>query len=293
MATREDAKKTIDELLTQYQLHPELQDIFVEGAWDRSVVQWVLRHAGINNPVIYDIEAVEIPFELAKKHYPFDGKKGRVIALANELDGKLAHSSQVTCVADADFDNLLGIHCKSALLFQTDYCCQEMYFFSPVVIDKFLSLAFRSYPYSAQHLIAAIGPPLRELHLLRAANQKLMFGLHRIKLKNCCSLKGDTFVVDIDGYKIRYLGSKGRIKDLEMFNATIESLRQELKGDVRYHISKTDFFELLAEYLPYYSKESIWNSPKVIEASLLPAVDAGDIMKEHMYANLIERLRRS
>ena len=112
MAARDnDDKKRISELITQYERHPEFRDIYVEGSWDKSLVEWVLKTAGITDFVVYDIDTVFITAEMLAKydfHEGQDGKKERVVTLAYELQDHVQDPNQVNCIADRDYDILLG-----------------------------------------------------------------------------------------------------------------------------------------------------------------------------------------
>src|SRR5689334_5152753 len=108
-AKQSDDKKRISELITQYKLHPEFRDIYVEGSWDKSLVEWVLKTAGVTDFVVYDIDTVFIPPEMLAKHgfhRGQDGKKERVVTLAYELQDHVKNLRQVNCLADRDYDIL-------------------------------------------------------------------------------------------------------------------------------------------------------------------------------------------
>ena len=173
----ENERKTIDELVTRYENHPEFRDVYVEGEFDRRLVKWLCRQAGNAECTVYDIDGIDVPPDVLGKHDLPDGKKGRVVALAYELQTEIQDARQVTCIADKDSDPLLGLIHTSPLLLMTDYACQEMYFVNEAVIDKFLTLVIRSAPITPAELMDNVLSIVQEMHLLRTANLSLKWGM--------------------------------------------------------------------------------------------------------------------
>jgi len=54
-------KRTIEELLTLYELEPAIKDVFVEGPIDRAFFETVLRYARLGDVQVSEIEVIEIP----------------------------------------------------------------------------------------------------------------------------------------------------------------------------------------------------------------------------------------
>src|SRR3954454_173941 len=102
------SRRNILDLISIYEFYPEITDIFVEGDWDQRLLRWILKEVNIPEPVVYSIDSIDIPFEILVKYGLTEGRKQRVVALANELQDKVHDQAQVTCIAGRDFDSLLG-----------------------------------------------------------------------------------------------------------------------------------------------------------------------------------------
>ncbi len=57
----DNERRTLEELVTRYQLEPELRDIYVEGKTDKILLEWFLEQKGVENFAVYEIDTVEIP----------------------------------------------------------------------------------------------------------------------------------------------------------------------------------------------------------------------------------------
>jgi hypothetical protein len=289
---RNEHKKRIPELITQYKLHPELQDIFVEGSWDKRLVEWVLGRAGITDFVVYDIDSVFITPDLLARHgfdRGQDGKKERVVTLAYELQDHVTDSSQVSCIADKDYDILLGRNYESPLLLTTDYSCQEMYFMNEAVIAKFLALVVGC-PVSASHLLDNVFEILPTLHVIRTANLDLRWGIEWLPPETACRMDGNVLVFQTDVFIHKYLNKGARLAQKPEFIAKCEELRGKLTTNPLNHASKDHLFMLLAEILPRFCKEPAMHQPKYIARSLAGCVEYEYLVAQPMYATLVSRL---
>lgn len=241
--------------------------------------------------VVYDIEGVHISAETLAKHDLPEGKKGRVVALAYELQSEIRDVRQVTCIADRDADALLGKNHSSPLLMMTDWACQEMYFVNEAVISKFLTLVVRSVPLTAHELISNVLPIVQEMHLLRAANLSLKWGMQWLPIAKSCNLLDGRMGFDADGFVEKYLSKASRLGDKAVFLSEVERLRARLTSDALQHASKDDLFSVLAEYLPHYCKETALHKPEYIARSLAGCVEVNQLTGQPLYSGLIRKLK--
>jgi|SRR5882672_1324324 len=110
-----DERWTLEELLSRYELEPSIRDIYVEGPFDQFFLQWFLQQSGLANIVAYPIDSVHLPGAVLDRLGLEHGNRGRVIALAHELEATSPRDlrTQVACVVDADFDHFLKIRLVS------------------------------------------------------------------------------------------------------------------------------------------------------------------------------------
>ena len=109
-------RRTIPELIARYKLHPTLRDVYVEGPFDKHLLQWFLQESGYDDVTIYVIDTVDVaaPSDGA---YGEDGTRGRVLSLIRVLERELQQDLWCALgIVDSDFDFALGIKRPERLL---------------------------------------------------------------------------------------------------------------------------------------------------------------------------------
>lgn len=296
-----EIRRTLDELVTRYELEPELRDIYVEGKTDKLFFEWFLEKKLIQNFVVYEIDTVDIPAQRIFELGLIDNKRSRVIALALDMQVKLqSMTPNLTCIADKDFDALFGIEYQCDLLLFTDYSCLEMYLLNEGAIDKFLRLTLRLSEPIAKEAIPELTKVLEELFLIRAVNKKLDINVELLdRFGDCCSQtkKKNHIEFALDKYIGKYV-NKCRTNGIKIekpeFTSKLEELRitAQMLLDVRDKIHGHDFTELLAWYIKPYIRDEIKNyyNSEVIAGSLLGCVDAEQLTQEGLFQKLLTRV---
>jgi|ERR1044072_100092 hypothetical protein len=250
-----DDRWTIEELIARYELEA-IRDAFVEGSSDRSLVEWFLKEYPVPNVTVYEINSVDVPYDKIKALSLEDNNRGRVITLASSLeDGSsidLYH--QVACIADTDFDYILEKKHELRLLILTHYSSVETYLFDAPLIDKFLALVVRDFPYDGALVLDQLTPTLNELFLIRLANQHLELGIKIMPFDKCCTVKEHELVFDADEYVSRYLSKGAALNRTDEFVEVISSFRARFCEDRRMYIHGHDFIELLRFYVTKIKK---------------------------------------
>ncbi|WP_182866634.1 hypothetical protein, partial [Stieleria mannarensis] len=163
----------MNELSVIYEQEPELRDVYVEGQRDRGLITWYFgRDIDLST---YEAGDIDLPAELLANHGQTPGNRGRAIALAMELQERVANHQQCkfAVVVDADCDYAIGIENSCPVLFRTDLANTEMYLHDSRVIQNFIDL----------NCPGAIGDPyaflqetsgnLRKVFAVRSAIQSL------------------------------------------------------------------------------------------------------------------------
>ncbi len=84
-----DYKKTLDEIITLYQLEPSLTDIYVEGILDKGIILWFLNKTSKLHVNVYTIDLIEIPLTtITKYNLNVDSNRSKLIILASELNSQ-------------------------------------------------------------------------------------------------------------------------------------------------------------------------------------------------------------
>ncbi|MFJ9541603.1 hypothetical protein ACIRPX_30705 [Streptomyces sp. NPDC101225] len=166
-----EARRTLDELVTLYELEPEVRDLFVEGRSDRNFLKaHLLNGAGTALCNIYAVsDRVHIPDGELMAAGLMVGERGRILWLAQQLSTRIPGHSSVALVADKDFASLKADVKEDVHgLFYTDYSSMEAYALNEVTLTKLLRVSLGAPDYiSASSLISAVKPALIALFLIR------------------------------------------------------------------------------------------------------------------------------
>ena len=286
--TQEFPRRTINELVTRYDLEPDLHDLFVEGPRDRGIFSWYLNNSGHNDVAVFEIETVEIPHEVLASHRLTSGNRARVIALALELDGRLPSVLRyVRCVADSDFDFIFRFRIYANHLLYTDYTSIDLYTYNNDLLGKVLRLGFNIPETEIQPLSDSIRPILQDLFIIRAANQKLDWGMVLVPFTRCCNLSGAVVTFDRNEFLGRCLDSNSRRKERDTFDELCSELQTIYLDNPRQSIHSEDYYELIGWYL---RRRRGWQGYRVgersIMANLMSALDGQLLSNENLFIEL-------
>ncbi|WML82555.1 hypothetical protein [Streptomyces sp. VNUA74] len=164
-------RRTIEELVTLYEVEPDVRDIFVEGRSDRNFLsEYLSDEVGATLCSVYDVsDRVEVPDGELLKAGLLVGKRGRIIWLAQELAQRIPGHESALLVADKDFASL-GADPKDEIhgLLYTDFSSMEAYALNDRTLSKFLRVAIGAPDYvTPTSLISAIKPALICLFVIR------------------------------------------------------------------------------------------------------------------------------
>jgi len=289
-------RRTIEELALRYELEPSMRDVFVEGPCDQTILRWFIDACCSEGAKVgvYPIDEINVPLEVVERHGLTCGNRSEIIALCLELEELLgAGFSGATGVIDRDADSILEEHCECGLLLKSDYSCIEMYFFSEKCLAKMLKLAFPNAKRSAQDVIGQLAPVLRELFLVRAANESLRLAAKWIAFNSFVSVKGGILQFRLHDFRRHYLQGGGVWAKRIEFETEINKLRAKLPGDLRFGANGHDAICLLGHFLKSFckkAKDAERTQPHVLVHLLTCSVEVIDVQEEPMFKQLLERL---
>lgn len=167
-------RRTLDELLTQYELHPHTRDVIVEGREDAHFFGDFLRNCGGLSDIDYHIfpvsDRVDLPPTQVIGAGFEDGERGRVLTLAAFVASwDVAQRLCVTCIADADRAYLRDDLPVSDVLLVTDLGGLECYALTPRILSKFIAVVLRQNEPDGPWLLSVVQPILVSVFLARAA----------------------------------------------------------------------------------------------------------------------------
>lgn len=237
-------RRTVSELLARYELEPTLQDIYVEGTFDRDILSAFLS-GGDSDLKFYEIGTVDIPADTLKRHKLTDGNKQRVVALARELSVVDEHCKYV-CVADKDLDHWLGSLEITPGLNWTKYTSIELYFLRHDIMSSILVKACKIKTDDFDRLFTALVELLSHLYALRLANRYLELNMRIVTFESSVTLKGGVPELSIDEYVEKLLNSNAKSGHKAAFLEQYGRFKKLLDGDARERIHGHDLVCALA-----------------------------------------------
>jgi len=285
-----DSRRTIDELIARYCLEPELRDLYVEGPGEKLLFKWFFKEYGCKEIAVFEIECADVDI-LLNEYCLQPGNRNRVVVLAMELNKSLINDARcLACVADSDFDFVLGRKYNSRYLVYTDYTSIDLYFYSVHILEKLFLLGIRRIPCDISILMKNLTDVLERIFLIRSTNEKLGWSLRWVDFTRSCSLDGSTVVFDHMGYIEKYLSCNGRLKDKEQFILTLEGLEAVKVKTSKHRIRGHDYIELIGWYISKVvgSGGNKYRDQNVVRAIIYPAVDARTLANEGMFKRLLK-----
>jgi hypothetical protein len=281
-------RRTLSELEFIYSQDRDRRDVYVEGSFDAAVLHWFTHECALNGVAVYPISAIEISDGDIIAAGRKANNRERVVHLADFLADSDAR--RAACVVDADFWSLRAAQAPAPPLYQTDYSCMEMYFFSAQSLGKFFTLCCRRSEWPVETIMESLASVLQEFFLYRCANDDLGWGMDWLDKNVCMKVTGWQIDFDKDEYLTRFLHKNSRAREKTRFVEHVTQLRTRLKADARYQMDGHDMMSLLAWYI---RKKGIGRErcqDENVLMCLTMTLDHRIFQKEHMFQMLSARL---
>lgn len=285
-------RKTVAELIAQYELEPTLRDLYVEGPSDKRLFEWFLKQFGCTPSSVFEISDINVDQKSLEKFGLQSGNRDRVIALSLEFEKMLQKDAPyLLCIADSDFNFLLGCTHSSRYLLYTDYTSVDLYLWSEEVIDKLFYLGVPCKTGNSATLLTNFKDVLQELFIVRAANKKLGFGIHFTEFTRYCRINNNLVVFDCGRFAKNCLTTCGHSGDIDKFHAVCEELRAIKVATCKYRIRGHDYIKLLAWYVSRIvsSGGNVYRNPDMMRKMIILTVDAKSLENEGMFKKLIKK----
>lgn len=283
-------KRTLEELLARYELHPDVCDIYVEGESDKDILRWFFDSSGKRNIVVYPITEVDIAAERVNERKLANNNRGRVMLLAAYLKESLDRVPTVTCVIDADLDYALEIAPPTGLLLRTDFSSMDMYGYDDAAVLKTSRLLGCDLNRTGADILNELSGYLLRLFLYRLVSHILKLELQWIAAHKCCTLRGTILEFDEAEFLRRYLNKKGLgAKEKAAFEEELKKY-EEVKGiDVRLVIRGHDFTETLAWYFSHHISRPPHPDARLVRRMLFASLSFEQLGKHALFAALLKR----
>jgi len=243
-------RRNIDELMFLYEIEPTIKDVFVEGPFDASIINWYIHEKKLLGVSAYTIDTIDIEQSLVLQDGESSNNKGRLLYLAKYYFERCTNDlGQLTCIVDLDFCGLLNKKVDIASLLYTDYSCMESYFLSVEIMQKFFIIICNRTNWPVSTILTTFNNILKTLFIIKLVNVALGLNLVPLKRLACISLEDWEITFDSDDYIIRYLNKNNMLKKLPEFKKCIKDYNKKLVKDNKYYVNGHDFIILLSWYL--------------------------------------------
>lgn len=267
-------RRTIEDIKTRYFVEPTLQDVYVEGVFDKLVLNSWCEKNDEKSIVSYVIDSVDIPFEILEKYGLTDGNKQRVIALAKELEE--LHCNSYKCLVDKDLDHWFDAIEDIPQLIWTDFSSLEMYFFSEQLIKRILVDISNSKINNWGVFYASFLTVLKQLYSIKLADRQLNLNGKWCDIKKSLSSKNSTLIFDFSGYINKNLITFGlKAREAEFVKLHSDWL-DKLDCDPRLCIRGHDFVELMSSAVKEYKGMKNFQESEALQRILLAFIDEID-----------------
>ena len=173
------------------------------------------------------------------------------------------------------------------LLHNTDYTSVDLYTFeeSLFIDGPFSELGVVEE--GVDKLFAWMIPILKDLFVIRTANQWLALGMPILWLTRCCSIVESGVDFDRQDFVARCLQSNGKANEQERFESTCTQLSTVQLDDDRKMIHGDDYFELVGWYLHHrYHWRGYRRGERSLIGVLTSALDSELLNEQPLFAEL-------
>ncbi len=261
-------RRSIDDLVLRYELEPTLNDVYVEGYFDKEVLTACFQHAQDSSRIVYTIDSVDVPEVVLRKYKLTEGNKQRVIALAQEL-GEVGNL-KCRFLVDKDIDHWFEELVQSKGLMWTKYCSLELYFFTEALLEKLIVSVSRCKIGEWKDFVLSFCNSLVMLYSARLADRELNLKLTWIDIDKSLSLKNGMLLLDFDSYVSKVLNKNSKMADMKIFRDKAEEWYKRCRdADYKMAIRGHDFVKVLAWVIKNGRGNSALGSEDAIERAFL------------------------
>jgi hypothetical protein len=257
-------KRDVDELYAKFDLHPDLIEIYVEGEFDYSIINFYLEEIGAKSATVVCIDDIDINSRITDAFNLKGGSnKNRVLALASLLDNRYNNRpTNVCCIVDVDLDVMFSNIRDSHHLRYTDYSCMEMYFLSKSIIDRFLKLVCNLDDHECSEFLSLADLILPAQFALRIVNESEKIFKSVLEFEAGLKKKKDFKSFDPMNYCSAYINFYGLGKNRVQIEAAFKTALSNLHTDIRNSSNGHDFIHLLYEFSHQRSGLQLHNKEK-------------------------------
>ncbi|NUT92747.1 MAG: RidA family protein [Saccharothrix sp.] len=298
-----EPQRSVDELITLYEIEPDLREVITEGRVDAALFEWFFDQIGINVPVFSVVDRVDVPDSDVLALGQDTGNRGSVVAVAARAAQSELASKAITLVVDADFDTVFDTATPTyECLLVTDYKAIELYCFNAHVFEKFLRVGLRARDVNADLLIADMESVLRLLFVARWKLKSIDNGVPLIaKIESRLKDTGGALSIDIEAILRDSLNSSGttgwRPDAVRQVAEEVEQAAQALGAvDRRFVAHEDDFVTALTVLLRkrfgslLKDDRKAFKEVNTVRIALRTCLEASRLREERLFKALVDRV---
>jgi hypothetical protein len=284
--------RKISELVTRYELEPEIKDIYYEGPSDYGVLNYFKRGKKLENLEFYDIDTIEFDIELNNDELSFirDNKKNALILMATKIEFLNDQINQVRCLIDRDFDFFFDEpeYLSLKLIITTDYTSSEMYFLNFEVIEKFVELYCFEVNINIPILFFNLIDILQKLFLIRVTFIIMKIKRWFVEFNRCLEFDQleKTVNLKFDDYIDRCLNKANLLAKKKEFLKIYEENEKLLTKDPRNQIYGHDYPNLLSRFLLFHGINFNVCNEKSCQRGIRCCFEMKDVENENLFINI-------
>lgn len=222
-------KRTIEELIMLYEFEESITDIYVEGSFDKGLLEWYFETKDSPGVSIYRIDDVEInDFEM--KEYYEKNNRDRILHLVEKLN-ETPLVSKYKGIIDKDILAYTRGLPTIRNVEITDYCCMEMYAFCPEMFQKMNKLCFNGKIKNVNKFMNDIKHITIKLSALSIFEKRRKFDLEKLSFEKSICIKNAVITFDFARY-LRSVLEKNKLSQKydEIYEAIVQ-IEKELSSD--------------------------------------------------------------
>lgn len=286
---------TINEIVTLYELEPDLRDIYVEGITDKLILDRFMEKYDFNDDInvklISDIDFSEIidkySFEIRRNN------KNKLLALSKEIleSKEFEKINNLTIIVDKDFDTIFNSFEINKYVKYTDYNSIELYLFNENSINNFFKNS-RGFPVSVENTLNSLRIILKDCFILGAIFYEDKIGKDdRVDYLKSIEIKKTNISFCLKKHLQKDLNKLAKISELNLYEKRINDLKSEiLKFDEKDLIRGHDFIEIFHDYFIKVKKELDFNL-RAFEITFFQFLDYSELRKENLFRYLEEKYK--
>jgi hypothetical protein len=238
-------RRLISEIAARYEFEPQLDDVYVEGVFDKEVLDAIFQGSPADFRPCYVVDDIDVSPDILHKHGLSSGNRQRLIALAAEL--ALPKDTSVRVLVDRDFEDWHPTLPPVSGLVKTKYCDVETCFFDEDFVKRILLDGSRCKISNWDEFFSSLKGCLREIYCIRLELVRHSFNVGLIDYSRLLKLSGCRIMLDRKSIISRSLSRSYGNEVVMDFDEKVSDRLDVLPHDPHQMVSRGhDFIHMMA-----------------------------------------------